>query len=115
MSKRYQLLEADLEKRLVKKITDLGGLAWKFTSPGTIGVPDRIILFRGVMVFVEMKAPRKDMRAIQKFRATQIEREGFPVMQLNSVEQVDQFVDWLVNRSVKGCHFEVPGTRVSGA
>lgn len=92
--------EAKLEKRLVDKITNLGGLAWKFTSPGTVGVPDRIILFQSKLYFVEMKAPGKEMREIQKWRKTQIEREGFPVICLNSVEQVDAFVDSLVKSSV---------------
>lgn len=100
-SRNNKTLEAKLEKRLVEKITNLGGLAWKFTSPGNIGVPDRIIIFRGVITFVEMKAPGKSMRNIQKFRKEQIEREGFPVMCLNSEEQVDTFVEGLVKHGIQ--------------
>lgn len=93
--------EATLEKRLVTKITDLGGIAWKFTSPGTIGVPDRIIMFQGKLCFVEMKAPGKQMREIQKWRKEQIEREGFPVMCLSSEEQVDEFVEELIRNGIQ--------------
>lgn len=100
-NKKNKNSEATLEKRLVTKITNLGGIAWKFTSPGTIGVPDRIIMFQGKLCFVEMKAPGKQMREIQKWRKEQIEREGFPVMCLNSEEQVDEFINCIIRESVK--------------
>ena len=99
--KSYKTLEADLEKRLVSKVTNLGGLAWKFTSPGTVGVPDRIILFQGRIFFVEMKAPRCDLRDTQKWRKLQIEREGFKVLRLRSEEEVDRFVETLMKEALQ--------------
>ncbi|WP_303015386.1 VRR-NUC domain-containing protein [Holdemania massiliensis] len=100
-SKSYKTLEAELEKRLVDKVTNLGGLAWKFTSQGTIGVPDRIIMFCGKIFFVEMKAPGKDLREIQQWRKHQLEREGFTVLRLRTKEEVDEFVDSLVHAEIQ--------------
>ena len=50
------MLEKDIENWLNKQIEQLGGLAFKFVSPGNPGVPDRIyILPDGKVWFVELK------------------------------------------------------------
>ena len=50
--------ENEIEAKLVKAVKDVGGVCWKFTSPGTAGVPDRIVLMpSGRIGFVEVKAP----------------------------------------------------------
>lgn len=49
--------ERDIEKILVREVKNLGGRAYKFTSPGNNGVPDRIVCFPdGRLAFVELKA-----------------------------------------------------------
>lgn len=51
--------ERELEKKLYKEMKSLGGMAFKFTSPGNNGMPDRICIFPGgLLVFVEMKRPK---------------------------------------------------------
>ena len=50
------MLEKDIEDWLNKQIEKMGGLAFKFVSPGNPGVPDRIyILPDGRVWFVELK------------------------------------------------------------
>lgn len=49
--------ESKLEEELRLYIKSLGGLCLKWVSPGFTGVPDRIILLRGNIWFVELKAP----------------------------------------------------------
>jgi len=50
--------ESKVEKHLVGKIEELGGICYKFTSPGRNGVPDRVcVMPKGLVVFVETKAP----------------------------------------------------------
>ena len=47
--------ERDIEVKLRKSVAAQGGFCWKFTSPGTAGVPDRIILMpKGTIAFVEV-------------------------------------------------------------
>lgn len=57
-SKNIEMTEKTLESRLVKKVKKRGGIAYKFTSPGHIGMPDRIVILpNGKIGFVEVKKP----------------------------------------------------------
>lgn len=50
--------EKSIEEKLVAAVKVQGGVCWKFTSPGTAGVPDRIVLMPfGRIGFVEVKTP----------------------------------------------------------
>lgn len=49
--------EQTLERKLTTVIQAIGGLCWKFSSPGTAGVPDRICIRHGRIIFIELKAP----------------------------------------------------------
>lgn len=40
------MLEKEIEKYLREEIKKLGGIAYKFVSPGQVGVPDRICLIQ---------------------------------------------------------------------
>ena len=47
--------EHEIERKLVDAVKAKGGICWKFVSPGTAGVPDRIILMpNGRIAFVEL-------------------------------------------------------------
>lgn len=50
--------ENEVEQYLCKMVRELGGIPYKFTSPGRNSVPDRICVFPGGgVLFVECKAP----------------------------------------------------------
>ena len=86
--------EAGIENRLKKEIEKIGGKALKFVSPGTTGVPDRIILLpRGKMIFVELKAPGKKLRVIQEYRAKEYRNLGFDVRCIDSIESIMELVN----------------------
>ena len=38
------MIENDIEKYLVRRVKQMGGLALKFVSPSMAGVPDRIVI-----------------------------------------------------------------------
>ena len=85
--------EKIIEKKLVKTVKNMGGMALKFISPGMDGVPDRIVLFPGGrMGFVELKAPRKKLRPLQMRRMAQICRLGFMVYVVDGQEQIDEVI-----------------------
>lgn len=66
----------------------------KFTSPGTDGVPDRIILLpNGKMAFAETKAPGKELRPLQKTRKRQLESLGFKVYVIDNTEMIGGVLD----------------------
>ena len=88
------MLERAVERRLVIEAKKRGGLALKFVSPGMDGVPDRIVLLpRGKLAFVELKAPGKVMRPLQVRRKEQLEALGFSVYCVDGVEQIGGILD----------------------
>ncbi|MDY7044055.1 VRR-NUC domain-containing protein [Virgibacillus sp. M23] len=88
--------ESDLEKRLKDKIEQLGGLCFKWVSPGRRGVPDRIcILPRGRTIFVEMKAPNGKLSPLQEKRIQELEKRKHEVYVLESKQKVDAFIKML--------------------
>lgn len=85
--------EVTLENKLVHEVEKRGGLCWKFTSPGTAGVPDRIVLAPGGKVaFVEMKAPGGKLSPLQIKRAEQIKNLGVAYYCLKSNQDIIDFL-----------------------
>ena len=81
--------EAAVEKAFVDAVRKAGGEALKFTSQSRNGVPDRLVLFfSGKAAFVELKAPGKQMRPLQRKRRKQLEAPGFPVFCGDSMKQI---------------------------
>ena len=66
----------------------------KFVSPGTSGVPDRLILLPGKrLAFVEVKAPGETMRPLQVKRKRQLEALGFSVYCIDHPDQIGGVLD----------------------
>ena len=86
--------EKVIEQKLRTAVKSKGGLALKFTSPGTVGVPDRIVFTPdGRVIFVELKAPGKHLSPKQVKMAAVLERLGHRVRVIDSLEQVKEFMD----------------------
>jgi len=61
------MLEKQLERRLVEGVKKLGGLCYKFVSPGRQGVPDRIIITaQGRVIFAELKTDTGRLTKLQQ-------------------------------------------------
>ena len=83
-------MERDIEQALVSKAKRRGGLALKFVSPGWDGAPDRLVLMpKGRMGFVELKAPGKRARPLQQRRHAQLRALGFQVHIVDGIEQIE--------------------------
>lgn len=86
--------EKDIEAKLVSAVRARGGVCWKLVSPGTAGVPDRIVLMQsGRIGFVEVKAPGEKPRPLQKLRIKTLKKLGFSVYVLDGVEQIGGIID----------------------
>ncbi|MDR3539582.1 MAG: VRR-NUC domain-containing protein [Desulfosporosinus sp.] len=86
--------EKVIERKLRESVKAKGGLALKFTSPGTAGVPDRIVFAPdGRVFFVELKAPGKNMTPRQLKMSVVLEGLGHEVRVIDSMEKVKAFVD----------------------
>lgn len=86
--------EKSIEEKLTAAVKAQGGVCWKFTSPGTAGVPDRIVLMpSGRIAFVEVKTPGEKPRQLQRLRIKTLRRLGFKVFVLDSPDQIGGIVD----------------------
>ena len=93
MSRKGLIREKTIEQKLCTAVRARGGVALKFVSPGTAGVPDRLVLFPGGrMAFVEVKAPGRKLRPLQHRRAIRLIRMGFRVYVLDREEQIPALV-----------------------
>ena len=81
--------EAVVENEFVKAVQKAGGVAYKLTSQTTNGLPDRMVLFfPAKTVFVELKAPGKMLRPLQRKRRCQLQKLGFPVLCIDRLSQI---------------------------
>ena len=81
--------EKQVEQKLIKAVKAAGGICPKWVSPGTAGMPDRLILLPGRrFAFVEVKAPGQAPRLMQLHRHAQLRALGFPVYVLDGPEKI---------------------------
>ena len=86
--------ESFIEEKLTKAVKQNGGVCWKFTSSGTAGVPDRIVLMpSGRIAFVEVKASGEKLRPPQRLRIRTLRRLGFKAFVLDNPEQIGGIID----------------------
>lgn len=106
-------LEKELEHHLAQKIRAAGGQCQKWTSPGTTGLPDRIILLPGGRVaFVEMKRPRgSKVTQLQLYWKEELTRLGFPVYIIYTHGDIEQVLDVLQIPIVGGMNMHKPKPR----
>ena len=87
------ILERDIERYLVRRTIEHGGVAYKWVSPGRAGVADRIVLLPGGRVwFVELKTAKGRLSPWQKLFAAEMRRMGMNYIVIRSKEEVDQWM-----------------------
>lgn len=85
-----------IEKKLREGVKKLGGMALKFTSPGTSGVPDRIVLMPGGKIyFVETKSTGKNLSRMQYLFSEFVKGMGFSFWCISDQEGLDQFFTYV--------------------
>lgn len=85
-------LERDLEEYFAKRMKVAGILTYKFTSPGQAGVPDRILIADGRVLFVELKAPGRKPRQLQIETVRRMRAHGASCYCISSEAQVDKML-----------------------
>ena len=87
------MLEKDIERYLVKRVKELGGVCFKWVSPGRAGVPDRIVLLpQGHVSFLELKRPGAKPSRLQLHVLGRLEQLGFKAGWADNKEAVDAFL-----------------------
>lgn len=80
--------ESTTEQSVCRFARERGILAWKLTSPGNRGVPDRMFLGgKGRVVFIEFKRPGKAATPLQAKRGRELMERGFAWHCVDSVDE----------------------------
>lgn len=86
--------EKGIEQKFVDEVKRINGLAIKLVSPGFSGLPDRLVLIpEGKIGFVEVKAPGKKPRRLQRSRHDQLRKLGFKVFVLDDENQIKAILE----------------------
>ena len=86
-------LEKDVERKLTEGIKALGGLSYKFISPGNAGVPDRIVILPGGdVVFVELKTWRGQLTVLQMRQIERLRAHDCTVRVLHGELEVERYL-----------------------
>lgn len=93
--------ESQIERFLVRKVKENGGLCYKFVSPGNPGVPDRIVITpTGKTVYVELKTEIGRLAKIQKWQRSEMEKRRADVRVLYGLDDVKEFLREVFNHAV---------------
>ena len=83
-----------IEQKLVKAVNAQNGMCPKLVSPGTDGMPDRMVLLPdGKLSFVEVKAPGEKPRPLQLRRHEQLRQLGFRVAVLDDPAKIPSILE----------------------
>ena len=97
--------ESQIERAACLYAKSVGMMAYKFTSPGRAGVPDRLFLTpTGGVFFVEFKQPHGKLSALQRNEHRIIRKHGHDVYvawDFNEAKQIiDEHYEWKNTRTI---------------
>ena len=87
-------LERNIERKLVRGVKAMGGIAYKWVSPGNTGVPDRIVIFPdGTIEFAELKTETNKPTPIQTAQMKRLQHMNCVVYVLRGETAVNEYLD----------------------
>jgi len=84
--------ESKVEKYLDEQVKLVGGITRKWVSPGRDGVPDRIVIIKGHVYFIEVKTVDGSLSSCQVREHERLSGYGAKVLTLYGVDDVDWFI-----------------------
>lgn len=92
------MLEREIEQKLTKEVKRLGGLAYKFVSPGNSGVPDRLVILPGGrVIFAELKTDKGVLSGQQKRQIARLQNLGCDVRVIYGPEGLREFLQDVID------------------
>lgn len=84
--------ENDVENYLHEQVEKLGGTTRKWTSPGRSGVPDRIVIIGGDVLFIEVKTESGKLSGAQMREMSRLQEHKAMVGVVYGHKGVDRFI-----------------------
>ena len=89
---KQNMRESEIEKIFMDMVRRTGGKAYKWTSPGNAGVPDRIVIFPGRKpIFVELKTDVGKLTKLQEVQCKRLVGLGQEVKVVHGIKGVACF------------------------
>lgn len=86
--------ESRIEARLTQGVKALGGTAYKFVSPGNVGVPDRLVILPGgKVIFVELKTDTGRLSPMQAHQIRELRRRDAEVWVVYGEDGLKSFLE----------------------
>ena len=88
-----EVSEKAIERYLVERVKELGGICLKYSNANMVGYPDRVVLLPGgVTIWIELKSKGRRPEKIQQIRIAQLGRLGHTVYVADSKQRVDEIL-----------------------
>lgn len=81
--------EGQVEDYLVEQAEERGYICYKWVSPGRRGVPDRILIGNGHVIFIELKSSVGRLSKSQQLMIPRLQKHGADVRVIRSRSEVD--------------------------
>mgnify|MGYP003294395693 CR=1 FL=1 len=89
--------EGRVESHLKTQCDKKGILCYKFQSPSNSGVPDRVLVANGKVVFLELKRPGETPRKLQQHVIKRLKKAGATVYVADNNDDVDAILKELLS------------------
>lgn len=89
--------ENEIESYLVERAEKLGAFVRKLQWVSRRGAPDRMIIYRGRVIFVECKAPGEDLDPHQDREMKRMMQHSAEVYTVDTCKKCDLIIDMLEN------------------
>jgi hypothetical protein len=87
--------ESKVEKEIREYAEATGWWEAKFTSPSRRGVPDRVFIKRGIVLWLEIKRPGEEPTTQQRLCMKEMKKYGAIVAWVDSFAKAKEWLDFL--------------------
>ena len=84
--------EAHIERTVTQWAKELGVLSIKLNVRGQRGIPDRLFMLDGKVLFIEFKKPGAVPTRIQRWAINNLQAHGFDAAVVDDIEQAKKLV-----------------------